>query len=224
MNDIYNYIKELTKFDIEFQDENNEFYSLNSYIKSVGKDKILIDAPEKNGKSYNFKDGQAVNILICNEEGILSGDSVVIGKEISSTPGIWISFPFNSYNIQRREYFRVPLNIIINMIIYKDRLKNERLEFSVSANDLSAKGFSYFSDEPLKDYYDIECWFSLDDGIEENIYSQCDHIYSTHQIAAGRNIRYINGFAFVNMKEDFVERIMKKAFKYQLEQRKKELI
>jgi c-di-GMP-binding flagellar brake protein YcgR len=224
MSDIYDYIKELTKFDIEFQDENNNFYSLKSYIKSVDSDRILIDTPGKNGKNYNLKDGQSVNILIYSEEGVLSGDSVVIGKEISSTPGIWISFPFNSYNIQRREYLRVPLNININMIIHTDRLKTDKKEFSVIANDISAKGFSYFSDEPLKNYYDIDCWFNLDDGIEENIFAQCDHIYSTHQIEAGRNIRYINGFAFHNIKPEFEERIIKKSFKYQLELRKKGLL
>ncbi|MDD3012771.1 MAG: flagellar brake domain-containing protein [Candidatus Gastranaerophilales bacterium] len=224
MVDIYDFIKELTKFDIEFKDDKGNLLSLKSYIKSVDEDRILIDIPSYKGRTYNIPDGQSVNILICSEEGVFLGESNVIGKEISTIPGLWISFPLNNYNIQRREYLRVPLNIDMTMIIYEDRSKVIKKEFTIITNDLSAKGFSYFSSEPLKNYYDIECSFNLDDGIDEPITSKCDHIYSTHQITAGRKIRYINGFAFVDVEEKFIDRIIKKSFKYQLELRKKGLI
>jgi len=224
MADIFDFIKELTKFDIEFKDDKGNFHSLKSYIKSIDEDRILIDTPSFKGKTYAIPDGQLVNILICAEEGVFLGESKIIGREISSTPGLWLSFPLNSYNIQRREYLRVPLKLNITMSIYEDRSKSVKKEFTVISNDLSAKGFSYFSTEPLKNYYDIECSFYLDDGIDEPITSKCDHIYSTHQITAGRKIRYINGFAFVDIKNDLIERIVKKSFKYQLELRNKGLL
>jgi len=224
MADIFDFIKELTKFDIEFKDEKGNSFSLKSYIKSIDNDRILIDIPSYNGRTYNIPDGQSVNILICSKEGVFLGESNVLGKEISSIPGIWISFPLNNYNVQRREYLRVPLQINMNMTIYEDRAKTIKKEFTATTNDLSAKGFSYFSSEPLKNYYDIECSFDLDDGVDEPITSKCDHIYSTHQITAGRKIRYINGFAFVDISEEFIDRIIKKSFKYQLELRKKGLL
>jgi c-di-GMP-binding flagellar brake protein YcgR len=220
MTDIYDFIRELTRLDIEYKDEKGNFLSLKSHVKSIDDDRILIDIPSCNGKSYSIPDGQSINILVSSNEGVFLGESNVIGKEISSISGLWISFPLNSYNIQRREYLRVPLKINVNMTIYEDRQKSEKKEFTITTNDISARGFSYFSDEPLKRYYDIECSFKLDDDIDEFITSKCEHIYSTHQITIGRKIRYINGFAFVDIKPEFIERIIKRSFKYQLELKK----
>lgn len=224
MADIYDFIKELTKFDIEFKGDDGKAHSLRSHIKSVDEERILIDTPSRNGKTIKIKDGQTVNIVICSEEGVFLGESNVIGKEISSTPGLWISFPLNNYQIQRREYLRFPLKVEMVMTIHEDRSATSIREFSVVTNDISASGFSYFSEEPLTNYYDIECRFNIDDGIDEVITSKCDHIYSTHQVIAGRKIRYINGFAFADLRPDFVERIIKKSFKYQIEQRKNGLM
>jgi len=224
MADIYDFIKELTKIDIEYKDESGFSLSLKSYIKSVDEERILIDIPTYNGKNVNLPDFQPINILISSKEGVFLGESNVIGKEISSTPGLWISFPLNNYNIQRREYFRVPLNIEVSMVVYEDRAKTIKREFTITTNDLSAKGFSYFSDEPFKNYYDIEYKFYLDDGIDEPITSKCEHIYSTHQIIAGRKVRYINGFAFIDLDPNSIERIIKKTFRYQLELKRKGLL
>ncbi|MFH0702499.1 MAG: flagellar brake domain-containing protein [bacterium] len=218
---IHDYIKELTKFELEFIDKNGNYHVLKSYIKSIDQDKILIFPPSHKNVTYNIPDSELINIIICTEDGVYSGESKVIGKELSHTPGLWISYPYNSQLIQRREYVRVPLRINIDLIISENN--TSETEIKIMPENISGKGFCYISDSPLNNYYDIKCKIYLKDEPNKPIISRCEHIY-TNPINIGGKSKYINAFAFIDINLKDVDRIVKACFKYQFEQRKKGLL
>jgi len=219
MEDIYNHIHELAKFEFVFNDENEVPHRLRSYIKSLDEDRILVAPPVGHqGKVVPVRDNQKFKIIISTEDGVYSGDSYVLSKEISQTPGLWISYPHNSRHCQRREYIRVPLNVDFELIIYRDSARTIQESNRFVTRDISGRGISFISDSLLDGYYDISCKIFLPDG-HQPIESSCEHIYSKQMPDSSK---YINALAFIDIDEYSSERIIKEVFRYQLEQRKKQ--
>lgn len=218
MEDIYNHLKLLTRFELIYKDSENVPHCLRSYVKRMDEDKILIAPPSYHDKTVNLPDHQEFKMIICAEDGVYSAKSKVIGKEISTTPGVWINYPLNSQRCQRREYLRAPLDIDFDLVIYKDSAKTQKDVIRTKIRDISGKGVSFFTDSPLSDYYDIACVIHLKDEKQEPITLSCEHIY-THPSG---NQKYINALAFIDIDEKDSERIIKQCFKYQLEQRREE--
>lgn len=222
MADIYDFLKELTRIEVEYIDKNDDYYSLKSYIKEIQDAKILIEPPYKHDIVYNVPVGQQITINLVAADCVYSGESEVLGKELSSISGIWISYPHYVQRVQRREYFRVPLNLDADIIIYRDNKGNSKDTFRVNLKDLSGSGFSYLSKNPLINYFDIECRIYIDGRDFEPIISRCEHIYS-NKIKENTGNKYNNAFSFINIQENDIGKIVKASFKYQLEQRKKAL-
>lgn len=220
MADIFDYIKELVKLDVEYSDEDKHYYSLKSYIKRVEEDKILIDPPTHKGRNYPIKDGTTINIVISTNSGVFSGACKVIGREISTISGLWITFPFSNKQVQRREYLRVPLKKSGKLIIFEKADKKTSRIIEFQTRDISGKGFSFVTDEPLTDYYDIECVIKLDENNE--VKARCEHIYSKGSVVNNQN-KFINALAFIELPNDSVDKIVRESFKYQLEMKRKGL-
>ncbi|OGI22666.1 MAG: hypothetical protein A2287_08205 [Candidatus Melainabacteria bacterium RIFOXYA12_FULL_32_12] len=223
MADIYDFIKELAKIDIEIEDKEHNFYSLKSYVKRVEEDRILIDTPSNNGVTYNIPVGQTISLGIHADGGIYLGESKVIDKELSTISGLWICHPYFTQHIQRREYLRVPASLEAELTVFIDRQKTEKKVYNIKTKDISGSGFSYTSNEPLDQYYDIECTIYINDSDNEPVISRCEHVYSK-KITYNGEIRYINAFTFVDIKQKDVGRLVKASFKYQVELRKKGFI
>lgn len=223
MADIYDYLHELRKIEIEFQDENKIKHTLKSYIKSFDEDKILIDPPVFNGKNYNISTGQPIKIIVSTNGGAYIGDSSIVGKQLTGIVGLWISYPVNYGHVQRREYLRVPLNIETNLKIYINKEKTEKIEEKILMRDISGKGFSYVSEKPLNNYYEIECSFSLNKNEKEAMNLKCEHIYSKQAFIEKKPV-YINSFAFIDIEPHDVDKIVKTCFKFQIDMKKKGLI
>ena len=218
MTDIYDFITELAKIDVEFQDKNGRFYCLKSYIKRLEDNNILIETPTVKGISYNLPIGMKISITIFVDDGVYMGESHVIGKELSSISGLLISYPVFTQQIQRREYLRVPLNLEVEMSFYLD--KTRKKIHKVRLRDISGSGFSYISYTPVGQYYDVTCKINLDN---DPIISRCEHVY-TKQATIHEESKYIHAFGFVDITQKNVERIVKASFKYQVELRKKGFI
>ncbi|MEI7474881.1 MAG: flagellar brake domain-containing protein [bacterium] len=223
MNDIFDQIKELTKLDVDYSDEENHYYGLKSYIKRVEEERLLVDPPCHKGKVYTFHDGQMINITISTSMGVFSGECKVIGREISTISGLWITYPLSNKHVQRREFVRVPMKKDGELIIYTTPSKKEVITIPFKTKDISGKGFSYISNDPLKNYYDIECKLKLDPFSNSFIKSRCDHVYSKATMINGE-AKYINAFAFTELTNKDVETIVRECFKGQLELRKKGIL
>lgn len=225
MADIYEHIKDLTRIEVEFEDENGSPLYLKSYIKAVEPQRFLVDPPVLNAVSYKLPVGQRINIVIRKEGGVFSGVCEVTGLELSELSGFWLTYPYNSQYVQQREFVRVPLPAKVKMIISEDPQKTKIREFEITAKDISGGGFSYISAEPLNNYYDIETEIHLGDGFNEPIITKCEHVYSKPvDILGGGKSKYMNALAFLDLPKNSVDRIVKACFKFQLEMRRKGIV
>ena len=222
-NNIYDYLEVLKKIDIEFENDDGKYTSLKSYIKSMTEDGILIEPPTKNGITYNVPVGHPVNIIVnITNGGLCVGESKVIAKELSTISGLWINYPFNSRIIQRREFLRVPMPVLVEFSIYKDINRTEKEVFKVLTKDISGNGISYLSDSPLTDYYDIECKIYLDD--DPPIWLKCENIANHMILDQNKETKFIVAFKYIDIKSNDIKKIVNACFKYQLELRKKGLL
>lgn len=221
MIDIYNFINELTKFEITFKDENNIPHCYRSHIKSIYDDRILIAPPTKNNRAVTIKDGQKVKMIICTQTGVYTAETQVLSRELEHTPGLWMAYPHNTKHSQRREYLRAPLDIDFELIITKSNKTNEKIVSTHQIKDISGKGLSFVSDEPLTNYYDIEANIKLKDNDKKPLHTSCEHIYSNQYVANGK-VKYIHALAFIDIPDHSSEKIIKQCFKHQLEHRRKQ--
>ena len=143
MTDIYDFLKQSSKIEIEFQDKTGKYFCLESRIENLGEDGILITPPKYKYEFYNFSVHQPINIIIQVDDGMYMGESNVLGKQLSEISGVLVSYPYNSQQIQRREYLRIPIELEIEITVFKDMLRNIKESFTVVSRDISGKGFSY---------------------------------------------------------------------------------
>lgn len=216
------FIKELAKINIGFEDTKGNFYSLKSYIKRIEGKYILIDKPSQDGVIYSVPTDQMINISInAKDGGVYLGESKVLDQETSALSGLWISYPHSVQHIQRREYFRVPLEFEAEIILYRDSSRRFKQIKRIILKDISGSGFSYISEKQLDPHHDAKCKIYLNDG-PEPIISMCKNIYSKQTKVQGEN-KYLNAFIFDDIKEKDLEKIIKIGFKYQIELKKKGL-
>lgn len=214
MVDVYEFLKELAPLELEYADSSGIGMPLESYIKRIYDDYILISSPQKKGAYVSIPDGQVVSLIFKTERGFLSADSTVMGKQLDSMQGLNISFPHNTRFIERRAFVRVPFKLDIEITKILDIKCNEKEIFNAITNDISGSGLSYISSSPLDNYYDIHCKIYLDDG-EEPLYIRCEHIATRENPDSN-----LISLAYVNISENQISRIVKACFKHQLQTKK----
>jgi len=219
MPDIYDFIKELAPFELEYIDSDDNYHCLNTYIKSVNDDYILISPPQKNNQTYNLPDGQEINIIFKTEHGTLSAVSNIINKQLDNISGLRISFPYNSQFTERREFIRVPLNLKVEITKFLDNTYLNTETFNIQTRNVSGSGLCYISDSPLDHYYDVHCKIQLDYE-KEPIYVKCDHIYSK-KIKINNGKAYLTALSFANISEENIAKLVKTCFRYQIDNREK---
>jgi c-di-GMP-binding flagellar brake protein YcgR len=218
MPDIDEFIKELTPFELEYVDKGGSHFCLKSYIKRIYDDYIFISPPQKENLSFNIPDGQEITIVFKTEKGVLSASSAVIGKQLDTMPGLKISFPYNSRFTERRTFIRTPLKLNVEIVKFLDSdHKNEEI-LNIQTRNISGNGLSYVSNCPLDNYYDIYCKIHLNDG-KEPVNIRCEHIYSK-KIRINSQKAYLTALAFIDIQEEYVSRIVKACFNYQIKNKK----
>ena len=215
MLDIYDFIKELAPFELEYIDDDDNYHCLNSYIKRVHDDHLLISPPEKHNLAHNLPDGKEINIIFKTAKGTFSAVSNVIDKHLDSMSGLRISFPCNSQFTERREFIRVPLNIKVEIIKYIDNTYLKMETFNALTRNISASGLSYISDAPLDNYYDVHCKIHLDYE-KEPISVRCDHIYSK-KIKLNNEKSYLTALSYAGISEEDTIKLVKTCFRYQID-------
>jgi len=220
MPDIYDFIKELASFELEYVDDNDNYHCVNSYIKRVEDDYILIAPPQKNNLVHNISDGVEINIIFKTENGMYSAISNVIGKQLSEMSGVKISYPGNSQFTERREFIRVPVDFRVEVIKFADNTYLNAENFFVQTRNISGSGLCYISDRPLDNYYDVHCKIYVENE-QEPLYVKCDHIYSK-KIKINNEKAYLIALNFVDISEENLAKLVKTCFKYQIDNRERE--
>jgi c-di-GMP-binding flagellar brake protein YcgR len=219
MPDIYDFIKELAPLEIEYVDSDDNYHCLNSYIKRVDENSILIAPPQKNNIAYNLPDGQEVNIIFKTEKGIYSAVVAVMSKQLKNLSGINISFPHKSHFMERREFVRVPLQLKTEVIKILDKSTQNQEVYTVQTRNISGSGLCYISDKPLDNYYDIHARIYLDNEAEP-IFTRCDHLYSKKVKINGEKA-YLTALSFAGISDDDISKLVKACFKYQIGNKEK---
>jgi c-di-GMP-binding flagellar brake protein YcgR len=214
MPDIYDFIKELTPFELEYVDSNDNYHCLNTYVKRVEKDYILISPPEKNNLAHNLADHQEIIIIFKTEKGTLSAVSNVLGKQLADISGVKIAFPYNNQLIERREFLRVPLNLKIEILKFLDNTLQKIETFNIQTKNISGSGLCYVSDAPFGNYYDVHCKIHLDNE-KKPVYVRCDHIYS-RKIKTNNEKAYLTAISFINISDEDSAKLVKACFKYKI--------
>jgi len=224
MANIYDLLKELKKIEVEFTDPaSKKVYISKSHIKRLDDNTMLIDPPSINNIICNLEINQDIKIVVKNNEGYFTGSCLIMGKELSSTSGIIISYPTNVKFNQRREYLRVALNLDVALHVLENSYNNSEKIIDIVTHDISGTGFSYISDEPLQNYYSILAKISLSED-NEQIETSCDHVYSKKFVTMNKVLKYKNALMYTCMNKYDNDRLIKAIFKFQLEQRKKGIL
>ena len=217
--ELSNYIKELTPFKIEFVDENDNYHKLDSYIKAVEDDYILISPPDKDGISCYIQDDLEVNLIFPRNDGVFIAQCVVVGKELGNNPGIKVSFPYTTKILERREYVRMPMKLKVEVICYLDNSYIKKRSFFAVTKNISGSGIAFFHKEPLETYFDIKCKVYMDDENPRPVESRNDVVYS-QQVKIKNEVYYLTALAFTSLSEADSARIVKECFKYQVNHKK----
>ena len=215
MPDIYDFIKEPASFELEYIDSDDNYHCLNSHVKRVNEDHILISPPQKNNLSHNLPDGQPVNIIFKTENGTFSAVSTVISKQLDLMSGVRISFPSDAKFTERREFVRVPLNLKVEIIKFLDNTGQNTESFHIRTRNISGGGLSYISDCPLDNYYDVHCKIYLDYD-QEPVYVRLDHLYSK-KIKINNEKAYLSAFSFAGLSDEDTSKLVKACFRYQID-------
>ncbi len=219
MPDIDDFIQELESFELEYIDEFDQYHSLNSYIKRVEDDFILIDPPVKKKLVFTLLKGTDINLVFKSAKGVCSAQSYVIGRQLTSPSGLKISFPCDFQITERREFVRVPLPVSLEITKYLDSSRVNIEKTSVQLCNVSAGGLCYKSDKPLGDYYDVEASIYLEGIKKEPLTLRCEYIYTNEKLIKNKPTYHVS-LAFSDISEKEVTSIVKECFKYQLSQRK----
>lgn len=221
-NDVYQYIKELESCEIEFIDKDDNIRMLNTYIKEVFQDYILIAPPEKDEVSYEVPDNAEVNLIFAKDNKFFVASCIVMGKELGVKSGVKLSLPYNSKVIERREYIRIPLRVEMEVTCLLDTEGKDNYSFSVQSRDISGSGISFYHKEPLENYYDINCKINLNDGNPNPVFARCDLVY-TKPVTLNEKEYLLTALTFTSLSDDDCSRIVKECFKFQVD-RKKHLV
>lgn len=219
-DELYKYLKELNSFKLEFMDTNDNYHRIDSYIKVIQEDYVLIAPPAKQGNIIDIADNAEVNLVFSKDNGVLIAQCSVLGKELGIQSGIKVSFPYKTKVLERREYVRVPLKLRAEVIYYLDREYTQRKSFSVTTKNLSGNGFSFYHKEPLTNYYDIQAKIFLNDENPKSVeIPRCDQVYSKKVKTKDGTILYFTALTFVSISDEDSSRIIKQCFKYQIKQK-----
>ncbi len=218
-NEVYDHLKELARFKIEFVDDQDEYHKLDGYIKKVYSDFIVIDIPQANNKAEKINDGSEINLIFPRDDGVLIAQCMVIGRESKLKQYIRIKYPHEVEILERREYVRIPLKVRVEInCISKQNLFDDFTVYATTRN-ISGSGVSFISKEPIKENYDdIECKIYLDDGNHNPVSAFCNFVYSK-KVKVKNDILFLTALTYKFISDENSSRIVKECFKYQIKRK-----
>lgn len=117
---------------------NGELFS--TKIADMDDEYIYIHLPISNKQYVIARSGDIVKINVKMEDGIYSSRCKVIYRKMEPYVHIKVTIPKKVNKEQRREFFRMPVNIVLNYFKEEDEKKNTAVSI-----DLSGGGFCFIS-------------------------------------------------------------------------------
>ncbi len=211
MLDVYKFLKRDTGIELVW-DNNGKQVKFKSTILYVFEDRLYLTKPINKSDSFDkIENLEKLQVVICTEEGVLSGSANLWDKNANDKGNIFISFPYNNQFCQRRENTRIPMHVAFEIIIGENTN-------TLQTKNISGKGLACLTAEPLPDFTNTKIVLHMP---SKDIDLICRKVYS-REIETGAEKMFLNGVEFTDIAEVDVGIIMKDCLKFQLDSKHNE--
>lgn len=190
----------------------NEVYSGESFstkISDMDDEHIYIHLPLSNKQYVIARSDDIVKIVAKMEDGLYSFRSKVIYRTLEPYAHIKVTIPKKVNKEQRREYFRMPVNLVLNYC--KEGEEKKKTAVSI---DLSGGGFCFLSRHPIEINDILNFDFQLTNGKKYN------HIKGMVKWKVEKlDKQYEYGIEFVNLEKKDREDLISYLFELQRNRR-----
>ena len=209
MSDYRDFIKgkEKTEILVRTQSDTLRFFCT---LDNIISNRIQVSKPINMNASFNFSQGQELEVYIYTKNGILKLNTKLISNDIASCT---IEAPDEAKRIQRREFIRVDMQVKVLL-----KLDNKKT-IEAQTKNISAKGIKINLKEDISKYTRISAKLLFSQGSIETIL----HPIKIKKISINGKLAYGTSFAFIALTDKETDFIVKKCFEYQAKERRRKL-
>ena len=206
MVDVYKFLKRNANLELVWNNKGRQVV-FKSSILYVFDDRIYLSRPQNDTENFESVNVyEKMQVVICTEEGVLSGNANLVEKNSNEEGNVFISFPYNTQFCQRRENARVPMHAEFDLYI------EENQTLHLTTKNVSGKGLACITNEPLPDFADKRLVLHLQ-GRDIEIAAR--KVYS-QKMEIPESELYLNGIEFTEISQDDVAIILKVCLKFQM--------
>ena len=209
---ILEHLNKWEKFRIEFLDEKDRLYQLDSEIQQIASDYLIVSAPKLGGEKYDLPVDSEVSIVFYRSDGLLYGQTIILGKQSGFGEKIKISIPYNNELIDRRRSKRVKVALKLEVSYYLNKNSMQKKVLNELTYDVSSTGLSYLSDNPLGKYYDIKAYIFLDKNFEDPVIADCQYVTSRRKTIRGKEL-YQVVLEYIKISRDDIMRLQQRCYR-----------
>ena len=211
MIDVYKFLKRNTNIELVW-DKNCKQIKFKSVILYVFEDRLYLEKPKNNYDIFEkIENLEKLQIVVCTEEGVLSGSANLLSKNANEKGNFFISFPYNNQFCQRRENTRIPMHVSFEITIGEETQ-------TLKTKNISGKGLACLTEEPLPDFSETKIVLHMP---SKDINIICRKVYSKELITEQEKI-FLNGVEFTDIADSDVGVIIKDCLKFQLDSKHNE--
>lgn len=206
------HIKRLEPFKLEFLDEKDRYYQLDSSIEQIYDEYMIISPPKNNKGGYDLEVGAEVSIVFYRSDGILYGQCQVLGKQSGFKPKLKMTLPYNVNLIERRRARRYPLKMRMTVEYYFNKNSTRKKMLDVITQDVSLNGVSFVDPTPFGKFERIVCTIYPNLDHSEPIIATCQFVYSREKKMKGETM-YLTALTFTEISKEDSFRLQEKCFR-----------
>lgn len=216
-------IKISERIEIEVTEKGEYFGNYLSRIEDIkDKKEIMIGLPLDKGTIVPLRIGSIVNINITKADGVYTFAAKIQKRELKPFPHFTIEFPKSIKRIQRRNYVRIPINIVV---LYKNlgngtvKSSDEIIEEKGVTVNISGGGLYLLTVKEMEMEDKLTVSFSLPNGV---VCKDIKTVIKRKEIV-GQNDkkRLAYGIEFVEIDEKLRDQIIVYLFELQRERQSK---
>ena len=212
MIEIYKFLKRNTNVELVWDNKGNQV-KFKSSILYVFEDRLYLSEPKSDFENFDNVDlYEKIQVIVCTEDGVLSGNANVLEKNANQKGNVFLSFPYNNQFCQRRENTRIPMHVFFDLML------GDGNTMTMKTKNISGKGLACMTKEPLPDFSDTQIILHMPSG---DINIICRKVYSK-SVDLGEENLFLNGVEFTDISEKDVSLIIKDCLKFQLESKHNE--
>ncbi|MCR4880963.1 MAG: PilZ domain-containing protein [bacterium] len=211
MVDVYKFLKKNTDVELVWDNQDKQVKFKSSIVCSL-EDRLCLSKPYNNSTNFDVvAEFEKLQIVICTEDGVLSGNTNLLERTSNQEDNVFISFPYNNQFCQRRENARIPMHVHFDLMLPDGYL-------TLKTKNISGKGLACITKEALPDFTETPVTLHMPGG---DLQLTCRKVYSK-LTDFGNEKLYLNGVEFTDISEENVALIIKDCLKFQMESKHNE--